>query len=75
MTAAIMVGFCVAALMLILWFLAVEADKAIRRRRMTPTERRLADTADEVVARYRATDIAREADRAARARARQRWGL
>jgi hypothetical protein len=55
----IMSGFCVAAVMLILWLLATEADEALRRRRMTPTERRLADYADEVEARYRATDLAR----------------
>lgn len=67
----LMGGFCVAAVMLILWLLAVEVDEAIRKRRMTEAERRLAEYVDEIDKRHRA---AHEADRRCQERARERFG-
>jgi hypothetical protein len=78
---AIMAGYCIAAALLILWCLAIEAHEAVRKRRMTPTEReherRLAEYVEEVEQRtsfeqrYRA---AQEADRRCQERARERFG-
>lgn len=60
----IMSGFCTAAILLILWCLAIEGVEHIRKRKVErdPYERSLREIAD-------------AADRAARERTRERWGL
>jgi hypothetical protein len=70
----VMSGFCVAAVLLILWCLAVEGMEYLRKRRLKddPYELNLRELAEDIV---RRAETAREADRRNRRAVRGRQGL
>jgi hypothetical protein len=70
----VMSGFCVAAVLLILWCFAVEAGEQFRKRRLQNDryELSLRELAEDIV---RRAETAREADRRNRRAVRERRGL
>jgi hypothetical protein len=70
----VMSGFCVAAILLILWCLAVEGREYLHKRRLKedPYEVNLKELAEAIV---RRAETAREADRSNRRAVRGRQGL
>jgi hypothetical protein len=70
----VMSGFCVAAILLILWCLAIESIEHVRKRKIErdPYEMSLSELAEDIV---RRAETAREADRRNRQNVRGRQGL